>query len=257
MPDKNGSAGRPLRIIVNADDLGISSEVNSSIFDLMARGRIQSSTILANGPAVQQALADTVHFPGHSFGVHLNITEFLPLTRSSALRVLLDGSGSLAKVIRNVEITASLKQAVFEEWSAQISLLLAHGLKVSHIDSHHHSHTVPELLPVLRALRKRFGIQRARVSINLFRPGERKSPLLYLKKKAFNSALRHVCGFRTPDACADFESFLQIPADQVRGMSWIELMTHPGHPRYPSDAVLLSGEWFRALLCEFVTYEDL
>ena len=69
-----------MRIIINADDLGISQEVNDAIFGLMAEGKVTSATILANGPAVEEAARRVAEFPECSFGVHLNLTEFKPWT---------------------------------------------------------------------------------------------------------------------------------------------------------------------------------
>ncbi len=36
-----------MKIIVNADDLGASAEVNEAIFGMMGRGRVTSATIMA------------------------------------------------------------------------------------------------------------------------------------------------------------------------------------------------------------------
>lgn len=54
---------REVQIIVNADDLGISYEVNEAIFDLMSRGRITSANLLANAPATEQAIRTIPKFP--------------------------------------------------------------------------------------------------------------------------------------------------------------------------------------------------
>ena len=248
----------PLRLIVNADDLGVSPEVNDAVFDLMAKGRLTSATILANGRAMRKAVAGLARFPQCSFGVHLNITEFPPLTAAPGLRPLLDAGGAMTKAIRRIPLTPALKEAIYEEWAAQIGTLLAAGVPVSHFDSHNHSHNHPGLLPVMRRLRRRFAVPRARVSINLFRPDERKSSLLRLKKRAFNLALRRFCGYRTPDACADFVSFFEVPPARRRPMSCIELMTHPGHARYGDEFRLLSsGDWAARFPCQLAAYHEL
>lgn len=247
----------PLRLIVNADDLGRSAEVNDAIFGLMAQGRLTSATILANGAAAREALARIPQFPRCSFGAHLNITEYRPLTGSPALGPLLDENGAMTKAIRRVRVTPALREAIYEEWSAQVGLLLAAGVRLSHFDSHNHSHTHPRLLPVMRRLRRRFGVSRARVSINLFRPEEQKPALLAAKKRTFNAALRYFGGYRTPDACADFRSFLEVPAERYSSMSWIELMTHPGHENYGEELRLLREDWAARFPCRLASYEEL
>lgn len=72
-----------MKIIVNADDLGMSEPVNEAIFQGMQLGTITSATVLSNGPAVRAATKQLHLFPKCSFGVHLNLTEFEPLCSGS------------------------------------------------------------------------------------------------------------------------------------------------------------------------------
>jgi predicted glycoside hydrolase/deacetylase ChbG (UPF0249 family) len=80
-PETSAIFGRAehVRLIINADDLGISPVVNDEIFDHINRGFVSSATILGNGPAVADATHQIARFPQASFGVHLNATEFAPL----------------------------------------------------------------------------------------------------------------------------------------------------------------------------------
>ena len=86
-----------IAIIVNADDLGMSAAVNEATFDLMSRGRISSATLLANAPAAREAACRAAAFPDCSFGVHLNVTQFEPLTKGSGARLLVDERGQMTR----------------------------------------------------------------------------------------------------------------------------------------------------------------
>jgi predicted glycoside hydrolase/deacetylase ChbG (UPF0249 family) len=86
-----------MKIIINADDLGISRLVNDEIFSLIAKGRISSATIMANAPATEDALARLSQFPQASYGVHMNCTQFAPLTKDEALKPLLADNGEFKK----------------------------------------------------------------------------------------------------------------------------------------------------------------
>jgi predicted glycoside hydrolase/deacetylase ChbG (UPF0249 family) len=244
-------------VIINADDLGTSLEVNRQIFDLLGQGRLTSATILANGPAIEDALRTVGQFSKPSFGVHLNCTQFKPLTGSPALSAISDPNGSMVNVIRKIRITPSLIQAVYEEWTAQIQRIIATGIRITHIDSHHHTHTIPHFLPVLRRLRTRFSIRSARISMNVFDPDEYKPYSLVVKKSLYNVALRYFCGFRTPDACTNFETFLHTDPSCFRGMKTIELMAHPGHPSFDTETGLLRGPWIKDFPYRLVNYRDL
>ena len=109
-----------LLLIVNADDLGYSSEVNQAIFQWMERGRLSSASLLANGPCIEEALGRLSEFPRCSFGVHLNLEEFSPLRPDPALSPLMDGAGRLTRRLRATRRTPSLLRAIYAEWCAQI-----------------------------------------------------------------------------------------------------------------------------------------
>jgi predicted glycoside hydrolase/deacetylase ChbG (UPF0249 family) len=119
-----------MKVIVNADDLGISPAVNDAIFHLIAMGRVTSATLLANGAALTDAAKRSKSFPACSFGVHLNASEWQPLTHDTDLRPILDDSGCFAgNRLREVKITGALRAALVREWCAQVELIQAAGVR--------------------------------------------------------------------------------------------------------------------------------
>jgi len=100
-----------MQVIVNADDLGMSANVNEAIFELIAAGRISSATLMANGPAMREAAARLHLFPHCSFGVHLNLTQFQPLTGGDGAKVLTNGSGQLSRDIETASPTMAPRAA--------------------------------------------------------------------------------------------------------------------------------------------------
>lgn len=138
-----------MKLIINADDLGRSIEVNNTIFHLIENNKVTSATIIANSLAVDDAINRVNLYPSISFGVHLTLAGFKPLTCNSAFEKLLDKNGNFNKKIRQIQLTPKLKQAIFDEWCFQIGKILSYGVKISHIDSHYHVHTLPQLFIVL------------------------------------------------------------------------------------------------------------
>ena len=234
-----------MKIIVNADDLGISELVNEAIFQGMRRGMITSATMLSNGPAVKAA-AQILHlFPGCSFGVHLNLTEFGPLCQGSYadLAGILDKDRCFnGNSIREVRITPTMLGAIFREWCAQIENLMRLGVEPSHLDAHHHVHTIPQLLPVLAALRRRYKINKVRISRNMYDDSERPGQLLLTKKWVFNLALGTI-GFRTTRIFTDLGTFVKLCAALPPRATSVELMTHPGSLPRNEEASLMESDW--------------
>jgi chitin disaccharide deacetylase len=251
----------PMKIIVNADDLGISGPVNEAIFQGMQRGTITSATMLSNGPAVEAAAQKLRLFPNCSFGVHLNLTEFAPLCPGSSadLTSLLDKNGRFnGNSIREVHITRPMRRAIFREWCAQIENLIRLGVEPSHLDAHHHVHTIPQLLPVLTALRRRYKISKVRISRNMYDDFERPGQLLLVKKSIFNQALRTI-GFRTTRIFTDLVTFIKLCAQCPPRPASAELMTHPGSLPRGEEADLLEGDWPARLSYQvtLVSYKNL
>jgi len=236
-----------IRVIVNADDLGISDAVNDAIFELIGVGRVTSATLLANGPAIEAALEHLREFPQASFGLHLNATEFEPLTQETDLGPLLNGNGAFGRNrIRGVRLNARLQRALLAEFRAQVDRLHSHGVVPSHIDSHHHIHTIPVLLPVLRQLCRDTGIRRVRNTRNLYTPGLQISAGLHFRKRIWSAALKVYVGARTTELFGDLQSFVARAPD-LRGASTAEIMVHPGQADYADEEHTLRGTWWLAL----------
>jgi hypothetical protein len=250
----------PVRIIINADDLGASVEVNDAIFDMMKHGLVTSATILANAPGTADALERLDRFSICSFGAHLNVMDYPPLTKASAFDDLLDSDGVFAATLDRAALTGELRRAIGDEWCAQVQLLLDQGVKLSHLDSHYHVHSRPGLFRVFKAVQRRFDIRRARLTKNLYsRTQPPASRALPLKKKLWNFALRHHVITNTADYFTEFSTFMEI----VEEVSWhnqtIELMVHPGSPDCKDETALL--EKFRVSELPFearlISYDEL
>jgi predicted glycoside hydrolase/deacetylase ChbG (UPF0249 family) len=232
-----------MRIIINADDLGYSDEVNDAIFSQIRAGCVTSSTILANGPRVKQAAHRLGEYKKTSFGVHLNISEFSPLTDPSRLRPVLTPTGVFAGNIRAVALTPTLKSAIFSEWCAQIELIQNLGIKLSHLDSHHHVHTIPELFFVLKRVQRKYGIRKVRRTRDLFAVGEELKPALRQSKALWNYALTHWYRTITTERFASFSTFYQQLQTRDQWPSTVELMCHPGNIGFESETALLGTSW--------------
>jgi predicted glycoside hydrolase/deacetylase ChbG (UPF0249 family) len=236
-----------MRIIVNADDLGMSATVNDAIFELMSAGLISSATILANGPSVRDALTRLQQFPGCSFGAHLNLTQFQPLVDGEEAATLTNGTGQLSRKIEGAPPTRALLRAAFAEWCAQIDLLAAAGVNISHVDSHNHVHTRPQIFPVLKAIQRKYGIRRVRLAKNLYAPGQSFPAALRVKKYAYNAALRHVYRTRTTDVFTEFLTFVELCEGRHPSISSAELMVHPGAAYAGPEIAQLKSDWLRRI----------
>jgi predicted glycoside hydrolase/deacetylase ChbG (UPF0249 family) len=153
-----GRASKIRRLIVNADDLGLSPAVNRGIIELQAAGIVTSASLLMNLPATADALDRTAD--GRlDVGVHLNLTVGRPLSGPAPGLVGRDGRLAPLPVVVRRLLRGELRLATVErEWAAQIEALLATGRRAAHLDSHQHLHALPGLLGLAGRLARRYDI---------------------------------------------------------------------------------------------------
>jgi len=229
-----------MRVIVNADDLGMSDEVNEAIFARMAQGCVTSASIMANGSRLHAALTQLSHFPQCSFGVHLNADEFAPLSERRHLAPLLDEAGSFVpRRVRQVKSNRALLIALTHEFSCQIEKLLSAGVTISHIDSHHHVHTIPWLFPALKQVQYRYGIRKVRIAMNIYPPAQPAFRTKRWSKDLFNFLLRKLYRTTTVSGFTNLVTFATATHLHHHGPETLELMVHPGSPTETHEAVLL------------------
>lgn len=232
-----------LGAVINADDLGMSQAVNEATFDLMARGRVTSATILANAPATGEAARRVPKFPACSFGVHLNLTQFEPLTGGPGGRLLVDDRGQMSRANESARPGPARLHAFYRELCAQIERVASLGVPVSHLDSHNHVHTRPFLFPVLKEVQRRYRIRRVRLSKNFYSPDEPCPARLAWKKRAYNWALTSIYATQTTDAFTEFLTFYRAETSRKRSIGLIELMVHPGAAAAAEETAILGSDW--------------
>lgn len=173
-PPSNPSGQRPfIRLVVNADDFGISDRINAGIIEAHREGIVTATSLMAVGRAFEQAVQLSRAVPSLDVGVHLTVVFEAPLLRKNSS--LADGNGRFpasAGAFTCRWLTGRIRKAdVRAEWSAQIERVLENGIRVSHLDSHQHVHILPGLFDLTRDLAARYGIPFVRVPVEDLRAG--------------------------------------------------------------------------------------
>jgi len=153
------------RLIINADDFGLTRGVNRAILEARERGVVTSTTLMANSRAFDDA-ADKAKSParagGHlSVGCHVVLLDGEPLLPAGQVATLLQqNTGNGRPRFRdslNDFVVASFRHKlnpseIEAEAAAQIERIQATGVELSHFDTHKHAHMFPAVLrPLLRA----------------------------------------------------------------------------------------------------------
>jgi len=156
-------------LIVNADDFGWTEGVNRGILEAFQNGIVTSTSLLANGAAFAEAVEAARSAPGRGVGVHLNLSNGLPVADRRAVTSLLSNAGEfkggpeslLLRRARRGLVLAEVEQ----EWDAQIQKVRNAGIEPTHLDGHKHVHMLPGLFEIALRLAKRHNIGAIRVSL--------------------------------------------------------------------------------------------
>jgi predicted glycoside hydrolase/deacetylase ChbG (UPF0249 family) len=138
----------PARLIVNADDFGLTRGINRAILELHLAGALTSATLMANGPAFDDAAAIAVAHPSLGVGCHIVLTDGTPLSHPQDIPSLLGADGKSFRPSLPDFVLAVLRGKVSEdeiaiEALAQVQRLQRAGIDVTHLDTHKHAHIFP------------------------------------------------------------------------------------------------------------------
>jgi len=159
--------GPATRLIVNADDFGISERVNDGIILAHRTGIVTATSLMAVGRAFEHAADWCRRIPSLDVGIHLTLVAEKPLLRKASSLIGDDGRFPLGiGVFLRRYLAGSIRMAdIRAELSAQIERVLDHGLRVTHLDSHQHVHAVPGIAELTFQLSARYGIPFVRVPV--------------------------------------------------------------------------------------------
>ncbi len=184
------AAGRFL--IVNADDFGRSEAVNLGVSEGFRNGIVTSASLVAAGPAFDQAVALAKELPGLGVGIHLIANEYKPVLAPAQIPRLVNSEGrfySRPRQFQRMAVDPRIRGDLLLEWDAQIAKILRAGIALTHIDGHGHCHAHPTAAGVVLKLAQRYGIKHVRLPAEpiWWKPGLNFSPR-FVEKTVLNFA---------------------------------------------------------------------
>lgn len=127
-----------MKIIINADDFGMTKSVNKAIFEIAKKGALSSTTVMVNMPYASEAkeLLDL----NISIGLHFNLTEGKSISDMNKVKSLVDEKGYfLGKpdFMKRINSKQVKQEEVLIELEAQYNKLYEIiGDRLDHFDSH-------------------------------------------------------------------------------------------------------------------------
>jgi predicted glycoside hydrolase/deacetylase ChbG (UPF0249 family) len=234
---------RAPRLIINADDFGLTEGVNRGILEAFREGVVTSTTLLANMDAFDDAATLAREHPDLPVGVHLNLVWGRPVSDPGDVPSLLDEGGrfpgSFAALAGRYLAGRLVPGEAAMELRRQIEKVVAAGIQPTHVDTHKHIHGLKWAHEAVLSAAGPTGIRSLRLPLPSPEDTARLSVATRCRRAALSwlsrrrrPALRER-GMRTPERLIGLVDLLDEEAlvaslRRVPG-GVTELMCHPGY----------------------------
>ena len=238
-------------LILNADDFGLTRGVNEGIVRAHREGILTSATLMANGPAFEDAAERAKENPQLGVGCHLVLTGGVAVAPPEKIPSLVGRNGRLPRSIGVLAARLSLglvrTEHIVAELRAQIEKIRRAGIEPTHLDTHKHSHVHPQVMGALGLVAQEFGITRVRKPVENLQDSWRtsrgknsellKNLLLATAIRVVASRFPAICrrnGLHSPDHFLGFALTGRLNGAALRRLidtlpdGRSEIMLHPG-----------------------------
>jgi hopanoid biosynthesis associated protein HpnK len=201
------------RLIVAADDFGMSPGVNAGILRAHREGILSETSLMVRGAAAEEAVALATATPSLSVGLHLTLLQGFCTSPPQTIPLLVDAAGrfSAQPVWSGMRyfFVPGIREQLRREITAQLDAFAATGLPLSHVDGHLTIHMHPAVLAILLDVAPRYGIRALRLPRDPLTPAlrwdRRHAARKLFEALSFGGLVRHgapriaAAGLRTPD----------------------------------------------------------
>ena len=201
-----------MKLIVNADDYGMSKGVNLGIIEAHKNGIVTSTTLMVTMPEVEHGLLLAKDYPELGIGLHLNCTLGKPLTDCKSL---IKENGDFYKPRENPNQDLFDEEEIYQEFLAQYDLFLkAVGRKPTHVDSHLYAHQVyPKAKAAAIRLANEKGVAIREFQVDAYKKAVFYGDFKYKDGETMEQLLEKLVGEDTP----------------ILNFDVVELMCHPAY----------------------------
>jgi hopanoid biosynthesis associated protein HpnK len=239
------------RVILTADDFGLTESVNEAVERAHRAGSLHAASLMVAGPAAADAVRRAHRLPDLRVGLHLVVIEGPAVLRHAEIPDLVDERGwfpaTQFRLGLRYAVRPRVRRQLAAEIHAQFATFAATGLRLAHADAHKHMHLHPTVGRLMLEIGSAFGLARVRVPAEppavLARCGTRVSPgarALYHWTRLLRRQVR-AAGMATTEHCFGIAWSGHMTEDRLtrllrelpQGES--EIYLHPGVAR---DALL-------------------
>ena len=271
----------PRRLIVNADDFGLSRSVNAAVIQAHHNGILTAASLMVNEPGCAEAVGLAKENPRLGTGLHLTLLMGHSALPPAAIPGLVNARGEFSNspvgVGMDYFFKGKLRSQLRAEIHAQFEKFHATGLKLDHVNGHLHLHLHPVIFSILMEDADKLGIRHLRLTRDCLARSRRMASgrwfyrvshaciYEWLSNRArpplHSRGIRHaqITFGLLQDSHVDEDYILKLLPELPAGDS--ELYSHPSLDKFKHEYAALVSPRVKALVAaqgiQLIRYQDL
>jgi chitin disaccharide deacetylase len=205
------------QLVITADDFGLSVEVNEAVERAHREGILTATSLMVAAPAAADAVARARCMPRLGVGLHVTLSDTVPLLAPALLPALVGGDDRLPRELAaygaRLFFSGAARRQLAAEIAAQFEAFRATGLALDHVDAHQHFHLHPTVAGAVIMQARKHGARVVRV------PREPAAVLSAVEARRFNLEAALIAPFALMLGLRVRRAGMRAP-DQVFGLRW-------------------------------------
>jgi chitin disaccharide deacetylase len=160
------------RLIVTADDFGLSLPINEAVEKGHRQGVLSAASLMVGAPAAEDAVSRARSLTSLGVGLHLTLLEGRPVLPPEKVPGLVGPDGRFSsnpfRFGLALFFSPDLRRQANAEIGAQFERFRETGLVMDHINGHRHFHLHPVVLKAMMGLAPRYGLPPVRIPLEPF-----------------------------------------------------------------------------------------
>ena len=226
------------KMIVNADDFGLTNSVSEGILSAYLNGIVTSTSVMMNTEYSKESIVKALHHKKLSLGVHLVFNKYKPVSDIKLVNSLVDENGMFLKNSKDIIEKFSLDEFELELENQILKFIKYSGKVPSHIDCHHWVILHQKFYPIYEKLAVKYKVNFRKIDSVLFNSdNENYSKLIGDTKHYIEDCVKIPTKLKSPVLLTSFfghdlsvERLIEILEKTEE--EYVELMVHPGFNDY-------------------------
>jgi chitin disaccharide deacetylase len=155
------------KVIVTGDDFGLALPVNEAIVEAHQSGVLTTASLMVGERFAPDAIEKARQHPSLKVGLHLVVVEGSPVSETSRIADLVDGSGAFSPNLGRAGFKyffyPGIRKQLETEIRAQFEAFCRTGLVLDHVNAHNHMHFHPTVLRLILKVGKEYGLKAVRL----------------------------------------------------------------------------------------------